>query len=189
MTGLALLLGIAMAGGRHRCTLAAELGFAPVHAGGRSWVALVRPVGWDTQGDCPREPQTVRFTVMPGLDPTDLPEGRLPVFHYQHSEEATPGGTMVLDLWALVGTTRPGGATDGCETTVEVMKVTDGSPPTLLVRPTLPLQALGCPAPGRPLEVVVPNTDPSAPPVRGDTLRIRRSPDSLQWSVQDGPAE
>lgn len=183
MTGLALLMGVALAGGRHRCTLAAELGFTPVRAGENAWVALVRPVGWDTQGECPHEPRTIRFTTMPGTDPSGIPDGHLPVFHYQHSEEMTPQGPMVLDLWALVGTTRAGGATDGCETTVEVLKVKGGSPPTVLVRPIVPLEALGCPVPGRPLEVVL-ETQAGVELDRGDSLRVRRQTASLQWAVQ-----
>jgi len=186
--GLALLMGVALAGGRHRCTLAAELGFAPVRAGENAWVSLVRPVGWDTQGECPHAPRTIRFTAMPGVDPSQIPAGHLPVFHYQHSEEMTARGPMVLDLWALVGTTRAGGATDGCTTTVEVLKVKGGSPPTVLVRPVVPLQALGCPVPGRPLEVVL-ETPPAAVPSRGDTLRVRRTSDSLRWTRVTDPDE
>jgi len=183
LTGLSLLIGVALAGGRHRCTLAAELGFTPVRAGENAWVALVQPVGWDTQGECPREPRTVRFTAMPDMDPAGIQAGHLPVFHYQHSEEMTPRGPMVLDLWALVGTTRAGGATDGCETTVEILKVKGDSPPTVLVRPVLPIEALGCPVPGRPLEVVL-ETQAGVALKRGDRVRVRRRTGSLRWTVQ-----
>lgn len=181
MTALTLLLGVALSGPRHRCTLAAELGFEPVAAGERAWVALLRPVGWDTQGACPREPQTVRFTSMPGVDPTAVPPGRLPVFHYQHSEERGVHGQMVLDLWSMVGTTAAGGATEGCEIDVDVLVVKKSDPPRLVVRPTRPLEALGCPVPGRPLQVTV---DPGveAGLVRGDSIRIRRKNESLRWS-------
>lgn len=181
MNGLALLMGVALAGGRTRCTLAAELGFAPVRAGETAWVSLLHPVGWDTQNACPREPRTVKFTAMPGLDPGTLPPDRLPVFHYQHSEERTATGTIVLDLWAMVGTTARGGATDGCEIDVEILKVKGGDPPRLLVRPTAPLEALGCPVPGRPMEVVMDPGD-DAGRARGDTLRIRRKSGSLRWT-------
>lgn len=182
MTGLALLIGVALAGGRHRCTLAAELGFEPVPAGERAWVALLRPVGWDTQDVCPREPLTVRFTTMPGVDPTALPADRLPVFHYQHSEEPGPRGPMVLDLWAMVGSTAVGGTPSGCEIDAQVMMVKANTPPRLLVRPTEPLEALGCPIPGRPFEITV---DPGMETglTRGDTLRIRRKPESMRWAV------
>lgn len=181
MTGLALLMGVALAGGRHRCTLAAELGFDPVPAGERAWVALLRPVGWDTQEACPREPRTVRFTAMPGVDPTTLAADRLPVFHYQHSEEPGPRGPLVLDLWAMVGTTAAGGATAGCEIDVQVLMIKAEEPPRLLVRPTAPVEALGCPVPGRPFEVTV---DPGAESglSRGDPLRIRRKPESMRWT-------
>lgn len=181
MTGLALLLGAAFAGARHRCTLAAELGFPPVPAGDRAWVTLLRPVGWDTQEACPRVPQTVRFTAMPGMDPADLDPDRLPVFHYQHSEEPGPRGTIALDLWALVGSTPAGGGAGGCDIEVQVLMVKADAPPRLVVRPTQPVTALGCPIPGRPLEITV---DPGAEAglSRGDTLRVRRKPESMRWA-------
>jgi predicted aconitase with swiveling domain len=65
---------------------------------------------------------------------------------------------------------------------VEVLKVKGATPPTLLVRPTEPLTALGCPVPGRPLEVVLDEGEAEGA-ARGDALRIRRQADSLRWTL------
>ena len=110
---LIAVTGLAYA--RQQCTLAAEFGFKPVQASPTTWISHIRPVGWDTQGPCPRTDATVPFTTFEGASP-DVAETALPVFLYRRTQEITQGQTSTIETWTLIGSTPRNAQPSACST-------------------------------------------------------------------------